>query len=248
MPSGIRPRVVGGEHVLGSSVAVANLEGDVVETGEATLAARQVFNAPNVLEALAAWNVGVVSLANNHVLDVHASPRQTIDKLAAAGIRSVGAGTSADEAAAPIAADVDGRQVVFLAFGWEVIECRAATAGAAGVNPLRPSHVIASVRAARERHPGAALVCLMHWITRLELYPQPMHRQLAYRLAEMGVDAVIGCHSHRVQGIEFHHGVPIVYGLGNWFFAQESTGGGGYVTPPSLTSNWPRNGRRERRA
>ncbi len=47
-----------------------------------------------------------------------------------------------------------------------------------------------------------------------------MHRQLAYRLAEMGVDAVIGCHSHRVQGIEFHHGVPIVYGLGNWFFAQ----------------------------
>ena len=58
----------------------------------------------------------------------------------------------------------------------------------------------------------------MHWDYELEIYPMPMHRQLAHRAIEWGADAVIGTHPHCVQGIEIHRGAPIVYSLGNWLF------------------------------
>lgn len=58
----------------------------------------------------------------------------------------------------------------------------------------------------------------MHWNYELEIYPQPMHRQLAFAAIDEGASAIIGCHSHCVQGIEFYKDAPIVYGLGNWYF------------------------------
>lgn len=56
----------------------------------------------------------------------------------------------------------------------------------------------------------------MHWSYELEAEPQPFERELAQKLIDMGVFCVMGCHPHRVGGIEFHKGSPIVYSLGNW--------------------------------
>ena len=39
-------------------------------------------------------------------------------------------------------------------------------------------------------------------------------------IAEMGAHAVIAHHPHVPQGIELHHGVPIVYSMGNFVFWQ----------------------------
>ena len=36
---------------------------------------------------------------------------------------------------------------------------------------------------------------------------------------EAGADAVIGGHPHRLQGIEFISGVPVVYSMGNFWFS-----------------------------
>lgn len=51
----------------------------------------------------------------------------------------------------------------------------------------------------------------------MELYPQPFDRELSKVLIDLGVYAVLGCHAHRVQQIEFYKGRPIVYGLGNFY-------------------------------
>jgi poly-gamma-glutamate synthesis protein (capsule biosynthesis protein) len=69
-------------------------------------------------------------------------------------------------------------------------------------------------------NPTIPLVLLMHWNYELEIYPQPLHRELAYAAIDAGAAGVIGCHSHCVQGIEVYRGAPIVYGLGNWFLPE----------------------------
>jgi poly-gamma-glutamate synthesis protein (capsule biosynthesis protein) len=127
--------------------------------------------------------------------------------------------------------EAEGQRWLFLAFGWEVIGCRGAGRGTFGVNPLRPAHVLASLGEAARREPGAAIVLLMHWDYELELYPQPLHRRLAHAAVEAGASAVVGCHSHCVQGIEIHRGAPIVYGLGNWLIPDGVFYGGRLAYP-----------------
>lgn len=197
---------------------VCNLEGGIVNPGEASLQDQVVFNDISVLDLLASLNVNVASLANNHILDVQSSPTETINILAEKGILSCGAGDNISEASMPLACNDNDQQYVFLAFGWEVISCPIAKNNRPGVNPLTPRHVLKTLRATKQNYPKARIVLLMHWNYELEIYPQPMHRQLAFAAIDEGASAVIGCHSHCVQGIEFYKDAPIVYGLGNWYF------------------------------
>lgn len=197
---------------------VCNLEGGIVTTGEASLQDPIVFNDISVLDLLELLNVRVVSLANNHVLDVQSSPTETINKLEEKGILSCGAGDNISEASNPLVCVDNNEQYVFLAFGWEVISCPIAKNNRPGVNPLTPRHVMKTLRSAKQNYPEAKIVLFMHWNYELEIYPQPMHRQLAFAAIDEGASAIIGCHSHCVQGVEFYKDAPIVYGLGNWYF------------------------------
>lgn len=199
------------------SPVIANFEGGIPEEPNALLSQKKLFNDKEAIKFLEKLNVKVVTLANNHVTDINLSPFASIEFLQANKILVCGAGNNLDEAATPCFLKVNNKEYVFLAFGWEVIQCKAATASRPGVNPLRPKHVINSIKRAKTEKPDAVIVVLMHWDYELELYPQPMHRQLAFRAVDAGADAIIGCHSHCVQGVEVYKGAPIVYSLGNWF-------------------------------
>lgn len=99
-----------------------------------------------------------------------------------------------------------------------MVGCVAATQKKPGVNPLYPKHVFTQVARAKQENPNAKIIVFMHWNYELELYPQPLHRELAFACVDRGADAVIGAHSHCVQDIEIYKNAPIVYGLGNWCF------------------------------
>lgn len=198
----------------------ANLEGALAQGSRGDLHAPRLFNHPTVTEYLRALNVLGVTLANNHILDVAAPPAGTIEALEQSGIAAVGVGDCLEDAARPLVVQVEGEQWVLVAFGWEPIGCVPAGTDRPGVNPLEPRHVLESVRRVRRKYPDGTLVLLPHWGYELELYPLPMHRQLAFAAVEAGADAVIGAHSHCVQGIEVYRGAPIVYGLGNWLLVQ----------------------------
>lgn len=217
MPAGIAPRVVGVPGNTFAGVTIANLEGAVVEGDEGLLSEAVLFNDPAVLSCLRELGVQVISLANNHIFDVTASPKKTILALEQWGIATCGAGDTLAEAARPAVIQHNNTEYVFLAFGWEVIQCRAARLMAPGVNPLRPKHVLGCVAKTKRERPHCHLILLMHWNYELETCPQPMHRQLAFDAIDAGANAVIGCHSHCVQGMEIYKGAPIVYSLGNWF-------------------------------
>lgn len=199
---------------------VANLEGDIIDSPGNLFDEAIVFNSKAVLSYLDRLGVRAVSLANNHMFDVHDSSAPTINALAEYGISACGAGETLSEAQQPCLIEENGTPVVLMSFGWEPIECQVVSAQVPGVNPLTPANVINSVKQARKEYPRAKIVLVMHWNYELELYPQPMHRQLAFRAVDAGADAIIGTHSHCVQGLEIYRGSPIVHGLGNWMFAQ----------------------------
>jgi poly-gamma-glutamate synthesis protein (capsule biosynthesis protein) len=66
------------------------------------------------------------------------------------------------------------------------------------------------------------IIAQLHWGLEHEFFPIPDQVELAHRLAEMGIDAVIGHHPHVIQPIEYYRTkrdpyriVPIYYSLGN---------------------------------
>lgn len=207
------------ERYFGASTVVANLEGAILHAGVKPRGTH-LYNDQRVLAYLQRNRVRLVSLANNHIVDIDRSPRMTIQLLREHGVLSCGAGDSLEEASRPVLLEDAEGDVVFLSFGWDIIGCRIASLNRAGVNPLSWDTVLVGIENARKAFPGKPIVLLMHWDYELELYPQPMHRQIAYRAIDHGASAVVGCHSHCVQGIELYKNMPIVYGLGNWFFPE----------------------------
>ena len=233
-PKTVLSLLVGGGEIF-KQTAVANLEGAILPLVPRGLEIRKnkinLYCTDGVIDFLHALNVRVVSLANNHIMDVSPSPEETIRILKEAGIRACGAGNNLQEAAEPISLHEDGQEYIFLAFGWRPIQCVFATPSKPGVNPLRPKHLLQSVERVRKNCPKGRIIVLVHWNYELEIYPQPAHRQLAFAAIDKGAAAVIGHHSHCVQGIELYRGRPVVYGMGNWFLPQTEYFGRKLVYP-----------------
>lgn len=212
-----------------SSTWVGNLEGSLCakdEIGNA-LQQRMVFNNLEAVKKLCKQlSFKCFCLANNHLKDA-ASVNVTLKIIDDLGINSVGAGVNIRDAKKEIVFS----DYVIVAFGWKGIGCRLASEERDGVNSYDKWSVISQVENLLSWYPDKKLICLMHWNYELELYPQPLDRELSHRLIDMGVEAVIGCHAHRVQPIELYKGHPIVYGLGNFAFRQGVYMGGNLRFP-----------------
>lgn len=193
---------------------VGNLEGSVIKNATA----RGVYNAEVAIARLCeVFPFKVLGIANNHLLD-SASAELTKRNMQNTNIPLVGGGILRDASKPVIVIDEDKIAYRVLAFGWENIQCVPATESREGVNPYTRFHVIQSVKDALTG--SEKVICFFHWNYELEKYPQPYDRHFAHDLIDLGVAAVIGCHAHRVQPIEFYKGKPIVYGLGNFLFCQ----------------------------
>lgn len=196
-------------------VWIGNLEGSLIKEG----GRNGVFNEYKAIENLCEKiPFKAFSIANNHLLD-SSDVQTSLDNLAGLGADSVGAGINLGDAARQLTIkDLDGLEYIVLAFGWKSIQCHVATNSGQGVNPYTRENVVRCVGNALKK--GVPVICFLHWDYELERYPQPYDRHLAHTLIDMGTAAVIGCHAHRVQPVEFYKGKPIVYGLGNFLFYQ----------------------------
>lgn len=196
---------------------VANLEGSLIDGNKEE--GKGVYNdCDSVKELLANVSFKGFGIANNHLLD-SASVSTTIMNARSLGVPTFGAGKNLNESRKPVVVqDYNGSSFRLLAFGWECIDCVLAKQQRQGVSPYSKKNVLSSVEEALKHE--EPVICFIHWNYELEKYPQPYDRQFAMDLIDMGVSAVIGCHAHRVQPVEFYKGRPIVYGLGNFLFCQ----------------------------
>ncbi len=76
-----------------------------------------------------------------------------------------------------------------------------------------------------------------HWSDELFPYPRPEDRNLATKLAEMGVDVVVGHHPHVVRGMEAIGACPVFYSLGNLYFSDIPDGHGDWIVKGAPRNN-----------
>lgn len=200
---------------------ISNLEGAIEINGDELLSEVVVFNQLSALQKIKeAIDIKVVTLANNHITDT-STIRQTEELLDELNVKYCGAGIDINSSKkACVIKEDNGKEVVILNFGWRSISCLEATGNKEGVNPYEKNNIISQVKYIKSKYDDRKIIVFFHWNYELELYPQPFDRELSYALIDLGVDAVIGCHAHRVQGAEIYKGKPIIYGLGNWIFPQ----------------------------
>lgn len=197
------------ETLAQADVVVANLEGPVTEN--ASLSETSVAGArdnyfftfdPAVATMLRDFNIDVVNIGNNHILNFkEAGAEQTKQFLKEAGVEYFGSPLASDNRL--LIKEIKGVRVALVnynQFVWQGKEKAFLDIGVA-------------------KQSADVVILYAHWGT--EYVPAlPKTKELAHEFIDMGVDLIIGSHSHVVQEKEIYQGKTIYYSLGNLVFDQ----------------------------
>ncbi|MFF7093506.1 CapA family protein [Streptomyces rubradiris] len=206
-------------------VRVINLETAVTADGDfAPGKAIHYRMHPANLPCLTAVRPDVCVLANNHVLDFGpAGLADTLDFLAAAGLRTAGAGPDAAAAWRPAAVPLrTGGRVLVLAFGmpssfiphgWAATAERPGVALAAG--PTTAVALDFADRLRRHRRPGDIVVASVHWGANWGYAATRDEVRFAHALVDAGADIVHGHSSHHPRAPEIYRDRLVLYGCGD---------------------------------
>lgn len=178
---------------------------------------------PSYISIFGELGVDIVSLANNHILDYGTDPLlDSITTLDAAGIAHVGAGATIADAKELSVIEKNGTNFGFLSASrvWPDTSWSASSTKPGVFGTYDASALLTEIETAKEQ--CDYLVVYVHWGIEYQEYPQDYQRTLAKSYIEAGADAVIGAHSHCLQGIEFFDGKPVFYSLGNYIFGMNT--------------------------
>lgn len=179
---------------------------------------------PERLSLYKYMGVDIVSLANNHVYDYGIEGfEDTLKYLDEAGIPRVGAGMNLGEAAEGYYFIVNGVKVGIIAAS--CAEKKYFTPVATETDPgimgtYETEEFIKAIKTADSQ--CDVLVAYVHWGTENTTELDDNQKSFAREYIDAGVDAVIGGHTHCLQGMEFYNGKPIVYSVGNFWFNSKS--------------------------
>ena len=207
-------------HFRQSDLVVGNLECALIEKGDPIAGKCTLRGSPGWAAVMGSAGIDLVSLANNHLMDYGSSGLfSTIDALARAGIRYVGAGRNRREACSPIFVDVAGRRLAFLGRTAVIVSSPSyASNDSPGVAFLDREETAATIKSCRSE--ADLVIHLIHWGVEEYSYPSPTQRQLARQLVDAGVDVILGHHPHVLQGFEYCGQTLIAYSLGNFVFNE----------------------------
>lgn len=240
------PRRVNPEYVWGTAlellervspaVRVVNLETSVTRPDEycAGKSIHYRMNPANV-DCLTAAKIDCCVLANNHVLDWgRAGLVETLATLAAAGLRSAGAGADTVSAATPAIVDLgSGTRVLVFSWGSDTSGIPlewAAGVGRPGVALLKDLSRASARQCARHvaayRRPGDVVVASVHWGSNWGYSIPNPQREFAHELVDSSsVDIVHGHSAHHAKAIEVYRGRPVLYGCGDFINDYEGISG-----------------------
>lgn len=183
---------------------------------------------PSNVSILKELGVDIAGIANNHVCDYGLEAlSDTIATLDEAGIPNVGAGNNLEEAKRPWYFVANGKKIAFVAA--TQIErtynyTKEATETTPGVlKTLHPEKYVEVIREAKEH--SDYVIAFVHWGTEGTNYYEADQVALAEQFVQAGADAIIGGHTHCLQGITYIEDVPVIYSLGNFWFGSTLTDG-----------------------
>lgn len=193
--------------------------------GEPTPKKKYTFRGdPARVSVLLDLGVDVVSLANNHSYDYgEQSMLDTFTTLDVAGIDYFGAGETLEDAMKPKYYEIDGKIIALV--GASRAEKYKLTPQATEDSPgiLRCYDTELFLQVIKEADANADFViAYVHWGTEYSTVLEEAQLTTGKQYLDAGADAIIGAHSHCLQGMEYYDGKPILYGLGNFWFNKET--------------------------
>jgi len=221
------------QSIFNGKTLIYNQEGLIAHTFRGQENTPILYSSSALLKAIKQNRKSVVAtLANNHTLDLPEFFESTLVEFQKNNIKYVGAGKTRSEAMRPACFTEGGRQVFVFNFCWDFLLYHQK-------NPQKNIHVaeisedsiIRKVERVKEEQPNSSVIVYFHWSIDLETLPYPMYREFSKALIDTGVDVVVGCHSHCVQGGEKYRDGYIVYGLGNFFIPWHIYAGGELTFP-----------------
>jgi len=179
---------------------------------------------PERVSILQDLGVDMVTLANNHVFDYGKQALlDTFTTLEDAGIAYFGAGRDLNQAMDAVYVTIDEKVVAFV--GASRAEKFKMTPQATETEPgiLRcydTELFLESIREADEK--ADFVIAVVHWGTEYSYDLEEVQLTTGKEYLDAGADAIIGAHSHCLQGMEYYDGKPIVYSLGNYWFNNKT--------------------------
>ncbi|GGV25330.1 capsular polysaccharide biosynthesis protein [Actinomadura cremea] len=204
--------------VAGADLAVLNLECCVSDRGRRWDPAHKAFHfraPPSAADALAGLGADCVTLANNHALDYGPDAlADTLDHLARAGVRTVGAGRTDAEAREPAVLEAGGLDLAVVGVTDHPADFAAAP-GRPGVAhaDLRtgaPARLLDRIRDLRAAHD--AVLVTPHWGPNMTPEPLPYVRRAARAFLDAGATLVAGHSAHVFHGVAG----PVLFDLGDF--------------------------------
>jgi poly-gamma-glutamate capsule biosynthesis protein CapA/YwtB (metallophosphatase superfamily) len=223
------PQVVfaGVQSILDSAdLRVGNLECAITEQNTPEKKNFPLKAPLKTVQALSLAKFDLLSLANNHAMDYgYAGLVDTQAALSRSGITTVGAGSNASIAHAPVIIEKNGLRLAFLAYADVMPENTGfdahtwiATDTRPGIAWADPDRIKADVSAARLK--ADLVVVLLHSGYEINSAVSLDQRLEAHAAIDAGAALVLGSHPHLLQSIQQYHGGLIAYSLGNFVFDQ----------------------------
>jgi len=196
--------------------SLVNFESPVTNSSSAILKdGPNLKNSPVSFELLKSIGFNVFTLANNHLKDY--GPEGVLDTINGCkdhGIKTVGAGINIEEAVTPLVLTKDNQTVAILnACENESSIASKSEPGAAPLDIIRLYRQISELKTIVD-----VVICVFHGGVEHYQLPTPGMKKKYRFLAEAGADMIVNHHQHCFSGYEVYKGVPIFYGLGNFYF------------------------------
>ncbi len=199
-----------------ADISITNLESPLLEKGSPIAKTGPNLKSPlKSIEALKFAGFSMVTLANNHIMDYgYEGLASTIELCEKNNIRHIGAGVNLQKASEIQFFSVKNQRLAFINCcenEWSTTQDELP-----GCNPLDEISLFHQIQVARQS--AQYVIVLVHGGMETFENPSPRMVKLYRWFIDLGVDAVIGHHTHCFSGYEIYHGKPIVYSLGNFIF------------------------------
>ena len=198
---------------------IANLETTFTEWQEAAQKTFTFKSNPIHVQALKEANIGIVNLANNHILDFGKQGLEdTIKTLDSMHIQHAGAGSTLQQAQAPVFFESKGISFALLGITDNEPEWLAAH-HKAGTNyiPIDKSSLLPLTQQIKElKKKVDNVIVSIHWGPNWNIRPPEIFRNFAHTLIRAGADVIHGHSAHIFQGIEIYKNKIILYSTGDF--------------------------------
>ncbi|MFT4545117.1 MAG: hypothetical protein ACI9UR_002095 [Bacteroidia bacterium] len=202
-----------------ADLVVGNLECLASGTGENEKKVPRIKTSAKALDALNFINLGLVSLATNHVYDnLEEGFQKSRAKLDELGIDCLGAALSEDTAQLPHVFESGGWKIGFLNYVHEDTNPKLPDGAGVYPNKFGMHKIIEDINGLKDK--VDKVVVLLHWGGKCDYGYLPHKEQIAQAktMVDAGADAIIGHHTHTFQTSIEYKKAPVYFSIGNFCF------------------------------